>query len=90
MNSRELQKHKMPGYMKFSAEYLRPLSRAIRNWREYNGFRGSICVTGLELIQGSPGGRGYMRQTGNRITPDLHLQEAELGDLPSLPFMQSW
>lgn len=64
MNSRELQKHKMPGYMKFSVECLRSLSRAIQHWTEYNGFRGSICVTGLELIQGSPDGRGNMSQTG--------------------------
>jgi hypothetical protein len=90
MNSRELQKHKMPGYMKFSVECLRSLSRAIQHWTEYNGFRGSICVTGLELIQGSPGGRGYMRQTGNRITPDLHQQETDPGNLPSLSLMQSW
>lgn len=37
---------------------------AIAHRNEYNGFRGSICVTGLELIQSSPGSRGYMRQTG--------------------------
>jgi hypothetical protein len=90
MNSRELQKHKMPGYTKFGADCLRSLSRAIQHWTLYNGFRGSICVTGLELIQGSPGGRGYMRQTGLiGLSPTRTSREVELGDV-QLPLMQSW
>ncbi len=40
--------------------------RAFLVLARYNGFRGSICVTDMvELIQGIPSGRVYMRETGS-------------------------
>ena len=57
-----------------------PLSfRAFLFPTRYNGFRGSICVTDMvELIQGIPSGRVYMRETRfTRVSLLRRLPEAK-------------
>jgi hypothetical protein len=53
--------------------------RAFLVLARYNGFRGSICVTDMvELIQGIPSGRVYMRETRfTRVSLLRRLPEAK-------------